>query len=86
MEQEELTVDPQYLKGFNNGYLLQKYEPALAAQLAAHPNDHSEYFKGLVGGKQQFEKEAMEWAKSFSKRTPEPDLAKDQNKDLGKEK
>lgn len=67
MEQEEYGVDPQYLKGFNGGYLLCKHEPALAAKLTATPNDHNPYFAGLVAGKQQYDKEAREWAKSFSK-------------------
>ena len=73
MEQEEITVDPQYLKGFNNGYLLARHEPELAAQLTAQPNGHNAYFNGLVGGKQEYEKEVREWAKSFSKGTPEKD-------------
>lgn len=73
MEQEELTVDPHYLKGFNNGYLLAKHEPELAGQLTANPNDHNPYFKGLVGGKQEYEKEVREWSKSFSKGMPEKD-------------
>lgn len=67
-EQEQL-----YTKGFNNGYLLAKHEPELAAQLTAKSNDHSAYFKGLTGGKDQYEKEAREWAKSFSHSTPSKD-------------
>ena len=73
MEQEELTVDPQYQKGFNNGYLLARFEPELAAQLTAQPNDQNEYFKGLVGGKSEYENEVREWAKSFSKGQPTKD-------------
>lgn len=67
MEQEETPVDPKYLKGFNNGYQLAKHEPALAAQLTKNPNEHNAYFKGLAGGKQEYEKEVREWSKSFSK-------------------
>lgn len=78
MEQDELTVDPQYLKGFNNGYLLSKHDPNLAAQLTAQPNDQNEYFKGLTAGKKEYERE---WARSFSKGTP----AKD-DRDLDKER
>lgn len=81
MEQDELTVDPHYLKGFNNGYLLAKHEPELAAQLTANPNDHNPYFKGLTSGKGQYEKEVREWSKSFSKGAP----AKD-DRDIGKER
>lgn len=81
MEQEELTVDPQFLKGFNNGYLLSRHEPELAAKLTAQENSQSGYFKGFVSGKQEYEKEAREWAKSFSRGAP----AKD-DRDLGKER
>ncbi len=73
MEQEKLTVDPQYLKGFNNGYLLAKHEPKLATQLTAKPNEHNPYFKGLVSGKQEYDREAREWAKGFSKNAPAKD-------------
>jgi len=73
MEQEELTVDPHYLKGFNNGYLLARHEPELAAQLMANPNGDNAYFKGLAGGKEQYEKEVREWSRSFSKGAPAKD-------------
>jgi len=65
--QEEL-----FIKAFNNGYLLAKHEPELAAKLTAQKNDDSEYFKALVSGKKEFEKEmeAQQWAKSFSKGKP----------------
>ena len=65
-EQEQL-----YTKGFNNGYLLAKHEPELAAQLTATPNEQNPYFNGLALGKQEYEKEVREWAKGFSKGTPE---------------
>jgi hypothetical protein len=81
MEQEELSIDPHYLKGFNNGYLLAKHQPELAMQLTVQPNDHSPYFKGLMGGKQEYDKEAREWAKSFSRGTPEKD-----DRDIEKER
>jgi hypothetical protein len=81
MEQEETTIDPHYLKGFNNGYLLAKNEPELAAQLTAQHNDHNAYFKGLAGGKREYENETREWAKNFSKHAPSKD-----DRDLGKER
>ena len=65
--EEQTHVDQDYLKGFNSGYLLAKHEPSLASQLAAHPNQQNEYFKGMLAGKQQHERE---WAKSFSKGAP----------------
>ncbi len=79
--EQELNVDPQYLKGFNNGYLLSKHEPELAAQLSQNPNEHNPYFQGLMGGKAQYDREVNEWAKSFSKGAP----AKD-DRDISKER
>lgn len=61
-EQEE-----KYTKGFNNGYLLARHEPELAAKLMANPNEQNPYFRGLVGGRAQYEQEVKEWAKGFSK-------------------
>jgi len=75
MEQEPQhpQQEQHFIKGFNHGYLLAKHEPELAAKLTAQPNSHNEYFNGLVGGKQEYEKEAQEWAKSFSRGTPDKD-------------
>lgn len=70
MEKQE---QQRYIKGFNNGYLLAKHEPDLAKQLIAQQNDQNPYFKGLVAGKGQFDKEAREWAKSYSQGSPERD-------------
>ena len=64
--------EEQYIKAFNNGYLLAKHEPELAAQLAAQNNNDSEYYKAMVSGKKEFEKEmqAQQWLNSFSKGKP----------------
>ncbi len=72
-----------YIKAFNNGYLLAKHEPELAAKLAVQKNDDSEYFKALVSGKKEFEKEmeAQQWLNSFSKGKPERE-----DKNLDKER
>ena len=67
-EQEE-----HYIKGFNNGYLLAKHEPDLAGQLTAYPNAENAYFGGLTEGKAQYEREVLEWSKSFSKGAPSKD-------------
>lgn len=73
MEQEETTVDPQYQKGFNDGYLLAKHEPKLATQLTSTPNDQNPYLKGLTAGKLEYDREIREWANSFSKGQPSRD-------------
>ena len=67
--------EQQYIQAFNNGYLLAKHEPELAAKLTAQKNDDSEYFKALVSGKKEFEKEieTQQWLDSFSKGKPARD-------------
>ena len=75
--------DAFYIKAFNSGYLLAKYEPELAAKLANQENNNNEYHAALILGKQQFEKEveSQQWAKSFSKGKPSRD-----DKNLDKER
>jgi hypothetical protein len=70
---DEQKQEQQYIKGFNDGYLLAKHEPALSEQLSANPNEHNEYFNGLIGGKAEYEKEVREWSKSFSRNSPAKD-------------
>ena len=56
---EELIVDPKFQKGFNHGYLLAIHEPDLASEIVANKNEHSQYFNGLVSGKQEFDMEKV---------------------------
>ena len=79
--EKEQEQDKLFIEGFNNGYLLSKHEPTLAAQLTSQENNHSDYFLGLVSGKDEYEREMREWAKSFSRGAP----AKDE-RNLGKER
>ena len=64
--------EEQYIKGFNSGYLLAKHEPELAQQLVIQKNDESDYFRGLVSGKKEYDREAeLElWLNNFSKGKP----------------
>lgn len=50
-----MSIDKQYIKGFNHGYLLAEYDPELAKQIVKNPNVESEYFKGIVSGKQEYD-------------------------------
>lgn len=69
MEQEQQLEqpDPLFVKGFNNGYFLAKHDPQLAAHLTTQSNEQNSYFKGFMRGKQEYDREVREWAKSFSK-------------------
>jgi len=56
---EETIIDPKYLKGFNNAYLLVQYKPPLLEQLlnATTENEYNEYLNGMKDGKRTFEQE-----------------------------
>jgi hypothetical protein len=62
--------EQQYINGFNRGYLIAKHEPDLAAKLTNTINQQNPFFSGMMDGKEQYEKEVLEWSKSFSKNTP----------------
>lgn len=47
----------QYVRGFNHGYILTKYEPKLADKVIKKENNHSDYLKGLFSGKQEYKME-----------------------------
>lgn len=52
-EQEEITPSPEYIKGFNEGYLLAQHEPELAAQMAKAEGT-SERLQGIKDGHHRF--------------------------------
>lgn len=46
-----------FIKGFNNGYILSKYEPALLSQLIHTLQPSNNYLEGFFSGKEEFELE-----------------------------
>ena len=50
-----MSINKQYIKGFNHGYILAEHDPKLAKQIVKHPNAGSDYFKGIVSGKQEYD-------------------------------
>lgn len=82
METQEREIDEQrYIKGFNDGYLLTKHEPELAAKITAYPNKQNDYLQGFSGGRAEYEREVKEWAKGFSRNESSLD-----DKNLNKER
>ena len=50
--------DDQHLEGFNDGYIIQKYEPELANQMIANLDGVDEpYMKGFVAGAKEYQME-----------------------------
>ncbi|MFD0750614.1 hypothetical protein ACFQZS_10700 [Mucilaginibacter calamicampi] len=55
---EELDPSPEYIKAFNNGYLIQKHEPELMKKILSG-NETNEKLKALKAGQQQYEREKL---------------------------
>ena len=68
--EEETDPSPEYIKAFNNGYLLTKHDPALISQITAMTNENNAYFNALIHGKAEYEKEVRAWARGHSRNEP----------------
>jgi len=87
--EETDKIDPEHLKGFNDGYLIAQYEPELAEKLSKI-EAVSPRIVGMQQGREQFIKEQLKtklpnWLKDNQTpdRTNTP--TKDQNKQMDKE-
>lgn len=54
-----MNQEQQFIKGFNNGYLLAKHEPQLLKQLLTINRDNNEYLKGVASGKKEHDLEKV---------------------------
>lgn len=45
---------PKYIKGFNNGYLIQKYRPNVELNFTEMPKSNVDYYQGLKDGGEQY--------------------------------
>ena len=52
-----MDASTDYLRGFNNGYIIRKNHPLLMKDLAQGATGSSDYLKGLKAGGKQYEKE-----------------------------
>lgn len=82
--EEQDKVEPEYVKGFNEGYLLAQHKPELAEKLAGIDSD----FIRLVGfkdGRKQYDAERQKprlpsWLKEDRlTRMPQPNRSKDRD-------
>lgn len=88
MEENE-NIDPEYLKGFNDGYLIAQHEPELAEKLSKI-EAVSPRIVGIQQGRDQFIKEQLKtklpnWLKDNPTTSKTNTLSKDQNKQIDKE-
>lgn len=75
-----MEVSEEYVKGFNNGYLIRKNHPVLAKNRVSGASGKSEYLEGLRAVSQEYEKE---WAKSLQDMKQQQDQQKEKGKDRG---
>lgn len=52
-----MKLTKEYLKGFNNGYLLRKHNPILMKNLEVGLRGNAPYVLGLKDGNKEYEKE-----------------------------
>lgn len=76
MEEQE-QIDPQFVKGFNDGYLINEHEPKLLAKVLKSPNENV-YFKALAAGKKQ-----QEWDVAYDEVRQASQRSNERDKDRG---
>ena len=86
--EEEITPSPEYIKGFNEGYLFSKEIPELAKQLDKTQSDNDRH-KGFKDGRMQLVNERVKEQRDKLLERPwdklkEPDKDLDKNKDMDK--
>ena len=77
-----MDILEEYVKGFNNGYLIRKNHPVLAKTLLNGASGKSEYLDGLKAGNQEYEKE---WVKNLEEMKRQQGEEKKKGMDRGME-
>ena len=54
-----METNKTFIHGFNNGYLLARYEPTLLATVVKNLRPANDYLAGLFSGKQHYELEKI---------------------------
>ena len=75
---EEKKYEQLYTKGFNEGYLISRFEPELAKKITKASDDENPYRKGLFAGKTCHERELfmqnLEKSRAVSKEVNRPKM------------
>lgn len=85
--EETDKINPEYIKGFNNGYIIAQYEPELAEKLSKI-KAVSPHILGLQQGREQFLNEQIKdkrpsFLKENRTQIEKIDLNKKKNRDKG---
>ena len=76
MEDQD-QINPQFIKGFNDGYLINEHEPKLLNKILQSKNENV-YFKALAAGKKQ-----QEWDVAYNEVQQAGQHSKEQERDFG---
>jgi hypothetical protein len=80
--EEETTVDKDYLKGFNSGYIVGKYKPELSQQLKSIAPTQDLFATGLTDGIAQHEREATKEQGRLDQLNQIRDSSKGEDRDI----
>lgn len=69
-------LEQLFIKGFNTGYVLARYDATLIKDLMSHLNQVSPYIQGLFLGQKEFELERINTRLADLDRTDERDINK----------
>ncbi|ODS76937.1 MAG: hypothetical protein ABS46_18695 [Cytophagaceae bacterium SCN 52-12] len=90
MEKEQDIIDPEYLKGFNQGYTMAKYLPETSAKIVKS-EVKTPHMEGFQQGRDQYLMEVVrekypEWLKDGHPKYKEPPVSrtKDRGRDMDK--
>lgn len=75
--EEQTSISPTFLKGFNQGYQMQQHKPEMSEQLLEKADMENEYWQGFEGGTKEYVSE-----KSLGKDVNQP--SKDRGMDREK--
>ncbi|MDP3666058.1 MAG: hypothetical protein Q8R50_05210 [Sediminibacterium sp.] len=78
-EQEQ---NREYVRGFNNAYLLAEHEPQLLADITRSVNPSNEYFEGFFSGKEEWELEQSKDQLNELEQLREQEQPEEQNRDI----
>jgi hypothetical protein len=73
------TQEQTYLKGFNDGYKLARYQPEILKKIQDSLSEGVEYERGLIAGVQEWQQEKTKTRESELKEL------RDNNQELGPE-
>lgn len=77
-----MDISKEFVKGFNNGYLIRKHHPVLAKNLLSGASGKSEYLEGLKAGGQEYEKEWTKNLEEMKKQQVEEKKEKDRGMEM----